>query len=344
MNIPAEPSEPPLVPAPPGLLPLVPLPLVPPPDGLPFPILCAEPGDRAAIAEVLAASGLPALPGNDDIGAFTVVRRADGSLLGCAACERHGNQAVLRVVAVVPPAKGCGVGTALVSSILRQLIKAGVQSVALLAIGGQDFFSRFGFLRVVREDLPPEAAAIGQFDRADPQLACPMLLHLGGATLVGSASLADMPAVLAIYNDAVAQSTATYDYEPRTLDEQVAVFEQKMLDGYGFFVARTPDGTVAGFSTYGLYRTRPGWRFACEHSVYVAAPWRGRRVGLSLLAPVMRHARQRGFHTMVGVVDAENAASLRMHRRAGFIEIGTMREGGYKFDRWLDVALLQAIL
>ena len=324
MNIPPEASEPPPVPAP-----MVPAPLFPPRDALPFPILPAEPGDRAAIAEVLAASGLPAVPDNGDIGAFTVVRRADGSLLGCAACERHGNQAVLRVVAVVPAAKGCGVGTALMSSILRQLIEAGVQSVALLAIGGQDFFSRFGFLRAVREDLPPEATATGQFECVDPQLACPMLLYLGGATLVGSALLADMPAVLAIYNDAVAQSTATYDYEPRTLSEQVAVFEQRMLDGYGFFVARTPDGTVAGFSTYGLYRTRPGWRFACEHSVYVAAPWRGRRVGLSLLAPIMRHARRRGFHTMIGVVDAENAASVRMHRRAGFVEIGTMREGGY---------------
>jgi len=153
-----------------------------------------------------------------------------------------------------------------------------------------------------------------------------------------------MPVVLAIYNDAVAHTTATYDYDPRSLDDQYALYDQKMQDGYGFFVARAADGSVAGFSTYGLYRTRPGWRFACEHSVYVAAQWRGMQVGLSLLTPVMSHARGKGFHTMVGVVDAENLASVRMHRRAGFADMGTMREGGYKFGRWLDVTFLQAML
>jgi len=58
----------------------------------------------------------------------------------------------------------------------------------------------------------------------------------------------------------------------------------------------------------------------------------------------MRHARKRGFHTMIGVVDAENVVSLRMHRRAGFVDVGIVRQGGYKFDRWLDVAFLQALL
>ena len=171
-----------------------------------------------------------------------------------------------------------------------------------------------------------------------------MLLDVRAATLVAPAGRADMPAVLAIYNESVTQSTATYDYEPRHAGRAVGPVRPE--DAGRLWLLRGAHGRrhVAGFSTYGLYRPRAGWRFACEHSVYVAAPWRGRGVGLSLLPPIMRHARERGFHTMIGVVDAGNQASTRMHRRAGFVDAGTLRQGGYKFDRWLDVNLLQAIL
>lgn len=313
-------------------------------QGLHAVTLSLQPGDGDRIAALLRACGLPGLDSADHAVALAVARRVDGTPIGCAVCERHGDAAVLGCVAVCPVARTRGVGTSMMDSILRQLIAAGVQSVALLAIGGQGFFSRFGFRKVAPEELPSVLLDTRRFDGADPLLASPMVLDLCGATLVKPARREDMPAVLAIYNDAVAQSTATYDYDPRSLDEQLALYDQKMLEGYGFYVAATPDGTVAGFATYGLYRPRPGWRFACEHSVYVAAPWRGRRVGLSLLPPIMRHARKRGFHTMIGVVDAENAASLRMHRRAGFTEVGTVRQGGYKFDRWLDVTFLQAML
>jgi L-amino acid N-acyltransferase YncA len=299
--------------------------------------------DLERIATLMRACGLPAIASEQEAAA-AIVRNADGLPVGYASCERHGDLAVLARIAVCPRSRAAGVGSSLMDSILRQLIAAGVQSVSLLAIGAQGFFGRFGFNRIAVEELSPTLMATGHFEGADPVLASPMRLDLRGATLVRPARRDDMTAVLAIYNDAVAHSTATYDYEPRKLEEQLAQYDQKMADGYGFYVAVTPDGTVAGFSTYGLYRQRPGWRFACEHSVYVAAPWRGRGVGLSLLPPIMRHARKRGFHTMIGVVDAENQASLRMHHRAGFIDVGTVRQGGYKFDRWLDVAFLQALL
>jgi L-amino acid N-acyltransferase YncA len=97
---------------------------------------------------------------------------------------------------------------------------------------------------------------------------------------------------------------------------------------------------VVGFSTYGMFRTRPGWRFACEHSVYVAGTVRRRGVGRRLIAPLVAHARAKGFHTMVGVVDAGNAASMALHHACGFETFGLLREGGFKFDRWLDVAMV----
>ena len=314
------------------------------PEVLPLPVVAATEADRTSLDQLLRSSGLPVLACDEAATGFTVAREGDGAVVGCAGAVLRGSVALIHAIAVAPHARARGVGTSLMMDLLRRLVGSGVQVVAMQAFGGQSFVSRFGFLAVPLAQLPSSVREACPEVADGNQVAAPMLLDVGAAALVVPASRNDMPAVLAIYNDAVAQSTATYDYEPRTLEEQLALFDQKMVDGYGFFVARTMDGTVAGFSTYGLYRTRPGWRFACEHSVYVAAPWRGRRVGLMLLPPVMRHARKRGFHTMVGVVDADNLASTRMHCRAGFQVIGTMREGGYKFDRWLDVAFLQAML
>jgi L-amino acid N-acyltransferase YncA len=153
----------------------------------------------------------------------------------------------------------------------------------------------------------------------------------------------DTPSILAIYNDAVAHTTATYDYEPRSLAEQEQIIASKLRDNFPVIVARC--GTrVLGFATYGLHRSRPGWRFTCEHSVYVAADARGRGIGPILMQQLMARAAEQGFHSMVGVIDAANAASIRMHERCGFRTVGIMKEGGYKFDKWLDVAFMQAML
>lgn len=158
--------------------------------------------------------------------------------------------------------------------------------------------------------------------------------------VVRAARRDDMGGVVAIYNHAVLHTTATFDYEARSLATQQALFEEKTRDGLGFFVALGNDGAVVGFSTYGMFRARPGWRFACEHSVYVADGVRRRGVGRRLIAPLVAHARAKGFHTMVGVVDAGNEASMALHHACGFETFGLLREGGFKFDRWLDVAMV----
>lgn len=161
-----------------------------------------------------------------------------------------------------------------------------------------------------------------------------------GALAVRAARRDDMAAVVAIYNDAVLHTTATFDYEARGLAQQESLFDEKAREGYGFLVAEHPADGVLGFATYGLFRTRPGWRFSCEHSVYVAASARRRGVGRMLLGPLVEHARARGFHTMVGVVDAGNAASMALHHACGFETFGVLKEGGFKFERWLDVAMV----
>lgn len=155
---------------------------------------------------------------------------------------------------------------------------------------------------------------------------------------------AHAPEILAIFNDAILHTTALYEYEPRTAGFMVAWFEAKeqaRLPVLGVFAA---DGTLAGFATYGPFRTLPAYRHTQEHSIYVAAAWRGRGLGRMLLSALIPVARSQGVHVLVGVIDASNSASIALHRGLGFAPAGTLREVGHKFGRWLDVDLYQLTL
>jgi L-amino acid N-acyltransferase len=154
----------------------------------------------------------------------------------------------------------------------------------------------------------------------------------------------DLPAILEIYNEAVLHTTATYDCEPRTLDERAAWFEDHARHGYAVFVAVTGGGRVVGWSALNQYRARKGYRFTTENSVYVAADHRGRGIGGRLLAPLIEAARQGGFHVILAGIDAANDASIRLHGAFGFREVARFKEVGFKFDRWLDVVYLELLL
>lgn len=157
---------------------------------------------------------------------------------------------------------------------------------------------------------------------------------------VRPASREDCPAILAIYNDAVLTTTASYDVEPRTLDHRLAWFDDHSRDNLGVFVAETPQ-RILGWSSLSRFHDRFGFRFTVEDSVYVAPEARGRGVGRLLLAPLLTHAATRGFHTIIAAIDTSNEPSLRLHRSFGFTEVGRFHEVGHKFGRWLDVAYLQ---
>lgn len=161
---------------------------------------------------------------------------------------------------------------------------------------------------------------------------------------VRPATRGDCPALLAIYNEAVLTTTATYDLEPRTLAHREAWFDAHARDGYVVYVAETVAGEVAGWSSLNPHHDRWGYRFTAEDSVYVAAAHRGRGVGGLLLAPLIEAARARGLHVILAGVDATNTASLRLHEKFGFEPVGRFREVGRKFGRWLDVVYLQRTL
>lgn len=153
------------------------------------------------------------------------------------------------------------------------------------------------------------------------------------------ATAADLGAMLAIYNDAVVHTTASYDYEPRSMEKQKAWFAAKQAAGLPVLVAQV-DRQVAGFASYGPFRAWEGYRFTVEHAIYVGENFRRHGLATALLQELLAIARQQGLHVMVAGIDAENAGSIALHRRLGFEDAGVMREVGFKFGRWLDLALM----
>jgi phosphinothricin acetyltransferase len=153
----------------------------------------------------------------------------------------------------------------------------------------------------------------------------------------------DASALLAIYNDAVLNTTSVWTEVPRTLEAQQAWMEEKRSTGKPVLVAVEQE-TVVGFSTYGQFRTWPGYRYTVENSIYVASSHRGRGIGSLLLAPLIERARQQRLHAIMAGVEAENTVSIKLHEKHGFVAVGRLKEVGFKFGRWLDLLFLERIV
>ncbi len=147
--------------------------------------------------------------------------------------------------------------------------------------------------------------------------------------LIRDATTDDLPAILAIYNEVIATSTAIYTSEPATLANRKAWFEARKEQGFPVLVA--VDGSdVLGFSSYGDWRgVWPGYRYTVEHSVHVRADRRGTGIGRRLLEALFPLARDVGKHVMIGGIDAANGASLQFHTRLGFEKVAEFREVGH---------------
>ena len=156
------------------------------------------------------------------------------------------------------------------------------------------------------------------------------------------ATEADLGAILDIYNDAVLHSTATFDLEPRTWAEQQRWF-QEHRPPYAIFMAAAGD-TIFGWGSLSRFRPRPGYRFTAEDSIYVRQDFRGRGIGASLLELLIEAASRGRFHSVMALIDGDNAVSVRLHERLGFRHVGTFREVGFKFGRWLDVVHMQRMV
>lgn len=157
--------------------------------------------------------------------------------------------------------------------------------------------------------------------------------------ILRDATPGDLEAMRAIYNDAVLHTTATYDYAPRPAEKQQAWFEAKRAAGLPVLVA-DEGGEVAGYASYGPFRAWDGYRYTAEHAVYVDARFRRRGIASALVEGLITRAQAQGLHLLVAGIDADNAGSIELHRRLGFEPAGVLREAGYKFERWLDLAFM----
>ena len=171
-----------------------------------------------------------------------------------------------------------------------------------------------------------------------------MSAHECGVPLITCTPDAHAAAILDILNDAIVTSTAIYDYAPRAAQTMDAWFTAKAQGGYPVIGALSADGGLAGFASYGPFRARPAYKYSVEHSVYVRRDQRGRGVGRALLLALIQNARTQQYHTLIGGIDAANAASRALHERLGFVHAGTIRHAGYKFGGWLDLAFYQLLL
>ncbi|MEA2927629.1 MAG: hypothetical protein QOG38_57 [Hyphomicrobiales bacterium] len=155
------------------------------------------------------------------------------------------------------------------------------------------------------------------------------------------ATPADIPAITRIYAHAVRHGTASFELDPP--DEAEMARRQRALfeGGYPFLVAEI-DQAVAGYAYAGAYRTRPAYRFSVENSVYIAPEMHRRGIGRVLLARLIAECETRGYRLMIAVIgDSAQAASIELHRAAGFELVGVLEGVGYKFERWLDTVLMQ---
>ena len=157
---------------------------------------------------------------------------------------------------------------------------------------------------------------------------------------IRDATNADLPAILAIYNDVVTNTTAIYDERPSTFDERQAWFDGRRRNGLPVLVAEL-DREVVGFSSFGEWRSRWGYRHTVEHSVHVRADCRGRGFGRALIEALFPRAATLGMHMMIGHIDSAATASLRLHEKLGFTAIGTFREVAKLHNGWLSLVAMQ---
>jgi len=153
----------------------------------------------------------------------------------------------------------------------------------------------------------------------------------------------DADALRAIYNIEVLESTVTFDLRPRSLAEQTAWIEEHS-GGHPAIVAVDATDEVVGFASLTPYRPRPAYSTTVEDSVYVRRDLRGGGVGRLLLGELVQLARDHGFHSVIARIVGDHDASIALHRACGFEQVGREIEVGRKFNRWLDVVVMQNMI
>lgn len=158
---------------------------------------------------------------------------------------------------------------------------------------------------------------------------------------IRDAGAEDIGGITAIYNDAVARTTAIWNEVTVDAANRLAWLHDRQRAGYPVLVATGPDGAVLGYASFGDWRAWDGYRHTVEHSVYVAASARGQGLGEALMIALIARARAIGKHVMVAGIEAQNSGSIRLHEKLGFDHAGHLSQVGTKFGKWLDLTFMQ---
>lgn len=160
------------------------------------------------------------------------------------------------------------------------------------------------------------------------------------------AGAGDMEAIAALYRPFVEASTITFEVDAPSAQEMTRRWQALIDGGYPYLVAVDVRGALLGYAYCGPFRTRAAYRFCSENSVYVAPDARRKGIGQALMEAITDRAQAAGLTQMLAVITdtQETAASVAFHEALGFYRVGTLEKAGFKFDRWLDVAILQKAL
>lgn len=160
--------------------------------------------------------------------------------------------------------------------------------------------------------------------------------------IVRDAEERDIPSILAIWNPAIRDSLATFNSEEKSGADIVDMIAEKRMAGHAFIVAE--DDGILGFAYFGQFRGGKGYARTMEHTIYVAEEAKGKGAGKSLMSAIEDRAILAGAHTIFAGVSAENPAGIAFHTRLGYSEVARLRDVGRKFDRWIELVLLQKYL
>ena len=152
------------------------------------------------------------------------------------------------------------------------------------------------------------------------------------------------PEILAIFNHAILNTTALWEYKARTMDTMKTWFDTKAAGNFPVIGALDEQGKLIGFASYGTFRPWAAYKYSVEHSVYLRNDQQGKGLGKIFMQELITRAQHQGYHTIIGAIDADNTSSIEFHKKLGFEYSGTIKQAGYKFGRWLDFVFYQLIL
>jgi L-amino acid N-acyltransferase YncA len=150
--------------------------------------------------------------------------------------------------------------------------------------------------------------------------------------------------ILEIFNEAILNSTALYDYKPRNNEVISKWFEIKNKGDFPIVGLVDDKGKLLAFGSYGTFRAWPAYKYTVEHSVYVEKSSRGKGYGKTILTELIKKAENQNYHCLIAGIDSSNNISIEMHKKLGFTFCGQIKQVGFKFGRWLDLDFYQLLL